>query len=118
MKPKLRPVVECDLCETFFIPKYEWECVCDNCIPPHDKDEWEDIINKPKHYTNWSIEPIDYIIANDMSFCEANIVKYITRYKYKNGIQDLEKAQFYINKLIESFRLAAILLPKTSFLKT
>ena len=56
---------------------------------------------KSKHYKQGSIEPIDYIIANNLNFIEGNIVKYITRYKYKNGLEDLKKAQFYINKLID-----------------
>jgi hypothetical protein len=55
----------------------------------------------PEHYKQGSIEPIDYIIANNLNFIEGNIIKYISRYKYKNGLEDLKKAQFYINKLIE-----------------
>jgi hypothetical protein len=55
----------------------------------------------PEHYKQGSIEPIDYIIANNLNFIEGNIIKYITRYKYKNGLEDLKKAQFYINKLID-----------------
>jgi len=58
-------------------------------------------INKPKHYTNGSIEPIDYITANSMNFLEGNIVKYVTRYKYKNGKEDLLKAEFYLKRLIK-----------------
>ena len=58
-------------------------------------------INKPKHYISGSIEPIDYIIANNMNFLEGNIIKYITRYKYKNGKEDLLKAEFYLKKLIK-----------------
>ena len=61
----------------------------------------EDMINHPKHYTNGKIEPIDYINANEMDYLEGNIVKYISRYKFKNGIEDLEKAKFYLNMLIE-----------------
>ena len=36
-----------------------------------------------------------------MDYLEGNIVKYISRYKYKNGVEDLEKARFYLNMLIE-----------------
>jgi len=63
----------------------------------------EDKINNPVHYTKWNIEPIDYITSNDMNFLEWNIIKYITRYKFKNWEEDLKKAQFYLNKLIEWF---------------
>ena len=65
------------------------------------KKDLEDIINHPKHYTNGKIEPIDYINANDMDYLEGNIIKYISRYKYKNGKEDLYKAKFYLNMLIE-----------------
>ena len=61
----------------------------------------EDKVNHPKHYTNGDIEPIDYINGNKMDYLEGNIVKYISRYKYKNGVEDLEKARFYLNMLIE-----------------
>ena len=55
----------------------------------------------PVHYRLGEIEPWDYIIANHLSFLEGNIVKYITRWKYKNGIEDLRKAKVYLDKLIE-----------------
>ena len=54
------------------------------------------------HYSNLAIEPIDFITANNLSFCEGNIVKYIARWKAKNGIEDLKKARWYIDFLIES----------------
>lgn len=58
-------------------------------------------ITNPPHYTQGTIEPLDYIFANNMTFLEGNIIKYVTRYKYKNGIIDLQKALFYLTKLIE-----------------
>jgi hypothetical protein len=61
----------------------------------------EDIINKPSHYTQGGIEPIDFIESNDMSFCQGNVVKYVTRYKFKGGVTDLKKARFYLDKLIK-----------------
>jgi hypothetical protein len=68
-----------------------------------NKTELIDFINNPPHYTAWWIEPINYIIANNLNFCEWNIVKYITRYKLKNWIQDLKKVEFYIKKIIETY---------------
>lgn len=53
------------------------------------------------HYQSKGIQPIDYILANELGFCEGNVVKYITRYKEKNGIEDLKKAKHYIDFLIE-----------------
>lgn len=56
----------------------------------------------PSYYQKGSIEVTDFITSNDMTFIEGNIVKYITRYKEKSGIQDLRKARWYLDKLIES----------------
>lgn len=44
---------------------------------------------------------MDYIIANNMNFLEGNIIKYVTRYKFKNGLEDLNKAKVYLEKLID-----------------
>jgi hypothetical protein len=53
------------------------------------------------HYKDKAIQPIIYIHANNLGFCEGNVVKYITRWREKNGIADLEKAKHYIELLIE-----------------
>ena len=63
--------------------------------------EGQDLVNNPPHY-NQGIETTDYIISNDMNFCEGNIVKYVTRYKIKGGVEDLKKAKWYLEKLIET----------------
>jgi hypothetical protein len=47
------------------------------------------------------MQPWDFIIENQLPFCEGNIIKYICRYKSKGGIDDLEKAKHYLEKLIE-----------------
>lgn len=53
------------------------------------------------HYKGLAIQPIEYIHANKMGYCEANVVKYITRWRDKGGKQDLEKVKHYIDLLIE-----------------
>ena len=53
------------------------------------------------HYKDKAIQPVVYIHANKLGFCEGNVVKYITRWKDKNGIADLEKAKHYIELLIQ-----------------
>jgi hypothetical protein len=53
------------------------------------------------HYTDCAIQPIEYIWANGLGFSEGNIVKYVTRWKSKGGIKDLEKARHHISLLIE-----------------
>lgn len=47
------------------------------------------------HYKNRGIQPIEYSSLNDLSFCQGNVVKYITRHKEKNGIEDLAKVIHY-----------------------
>ena len=56
---------------------------------------------KISHYAVCSIEPWDYIAANDLDFFQGNIVKYITRWRDKGGIDDLRKVRHYIDKYIE-----------------
>jgi len=53
------------------------------------------------HYNNFKIEPIDYIVKNNLGFLEGNVIKYVTRYKLKNGLEDLLKAKQYLEWLIE-----------------
>jgi hypothetical protein len=53
------------------------------------------------HYMDKAIQPWDYIVSNDLGFLEGNIIKYVTRWKDKNGVDDLRKAQHYLAKLIE-----------------
>lgn len=54
------------------------------------------------HYAKLPIQPIEYIMKNGLDFCAGNVVKYVTRYKSKNGIEDLHKARHYIDLLIAS----------------
>lgn len=66
----------------------------------------EDVINTPAHYTQGTIEPIDFIAGNQMDFLSGNIVKYVTRHKYKGKpVQDLEKAEFYLKRLIKETKV-------------
>jgi len=56
----------------------------------------------PDYYKKGKIEVTDFIIDQQLSFIEGNIIKYVTRYKDKSGIQDLRKCRWYIDKLIET----------------
>jgi hypothetical protein len=53
------------------------------------------------HYKDKGIQPIVYIHANNLGFCEGNVVKYVTRWKDKGGEADLRKAIHYLELLIE-----------------
>lgn len=68
----------------------------------------EDVVNHPEHYqTSKGLETIDVIEAftEDLTgmeaVCTANALKYVCRWKKKNGVQDLKKAKWYLEKLIE-----------------
>lgn len=52
------------------------------------------------HYRDMAIQPAEYCEKNKLSFCEGNVVKYVTRWRSKGGVQDLEKARHYIDMLI------------------
>ena len=54
-----------------------------------------------QHYKQWKIQPIEFIHANGLPYIEGNIIKYIMRHKFKNGLEDLKKARHYLDILIE-----------------
>lgn len=53
------------------------------------------------HYVKMKIQPVEYIEANNIPFIEGCVIKYLTRWRDKGGIKDLEKAKHYIDLLIE-----------------
>ena len=59
-------------------------------------------MNRPNHYENGTtIDVIDFCNLYNLDFIEGNIIKYVVRYKKKDGIKDLEKALVYLNRLID-----------------
>ena len=69
----------------------------------------EDTVNHPPHYNKGGLEAIDYIEqqleGGFADYLEGNVLKYIHRWRYKNGIEDLKKAEWYLKKLIETSRV-------------
>ena len=69
--------------------------------------EKEDMVNSPAHYNKAGIETIDALEAMLTPgfdyYLQGNVFKYLWRYRYKNGVEDLKKAQWYLNKLIEVY---------------
>ena len=53
------------------------------------------------HYTKLKIQPMEYSMANNLNACQHTAIKYVTRYKDKNGVEDLRKAIHTIEMLIE-----------------
>jgi hypothetical protein len=66
-----------------------------------------DMVNHPPHYNKAGIETIDALeamLTNGFDYyLQGNVFKYLWRYRYKNGTEDLKKAQWYLNKLIEVY---------------
>lgn len=60
-----------------------------------------------EHYKGKKIQPWDFIVDNDLGFLEGNVVKYVSRFRQKNGVEDLKKAKHYLEKLIEVETLRA-----------
>ena len=84
-----------------------FSCLCIHCGNLQDislpfKDNKPDMVNKPPHYNQGKIEVSDFIIDQKLDFLAGNIIKYVSRYRFKNGVEDLKKAQWYLNKLIEN----------------
>jgi len=71
-------------------------------------DDKEDMVNSPSHYTQGSIECIDAIaqVVKDLqgmeAMCTGNAIKYLWRWKHKNGVEDLKKAQWYLQRMIDN----------------
>ena len=65
-----------------------------------------DKINHPQHYTNGKVECIDAIesataeLVGIEAVCVGNVIKYVWRFKLKNGTEDLQKAKWYLERLI------------------
>ena len=107
---------ECNGCDVCLLEKFSGGVIC-------DFDEWSDdklaiaydhvyknspdMVNHPKHYTQGGIECIDALKAATVgkrgieAVCVANVIKYLWRYEEKNGIEDVRKAKFYIERLLK-----------------
>jgi hypothetical protein len=53
------------------------------------------------HYKRNTIQPWDYVVANNLDYFQGSIIKYVTRWKDKGGLEDLKKAQHFLNKYME-----------------
>ncbi|AAR97713.1 DUF3310 domain-containing protein [Bordetella bronchiseptica] len=53
------------------------------------------------HYKDMPIQPVEFIHKNGIGYFEGNVIKYVSRWRKKNGVEDLKKARHYIDLLIE-----------------
>jgi hypothetical protein len=61
----------------------------------------KDIQEGGSHYKDLAIQPIEYILANSIPYAEGSVIKYVTRWRAKGGVQDLKKAKHFLELLIE-----------------
>lgn len=76
-----------------------WSSDCSQCASDAKKSPLAKQIGG-SHYKDLAIQPVEYIYANGIGYFEGNVIKYVTRWKEKGGIDDLEKAKHYIDLLI------------------
>ena len=94
--------VKCMVCKKEYIVKKsvlintDYFYVCPTCR----LEEKNNI--RPDHYGCSKIDVIDFCQANNLDFMQGNVIKYVFRYKNKNGLEDLEKAKEYIDRMIEN----------------
>ena len=61
-----------------------------------------DPVNHPAHYTTGKIEVLDFILDQQFGYLAGQVIKYVSRYRHKGApVQDLEKAEFYLRRLIK-----------------
>ena len=60
----------------------------------------KEAVEHPDHY-NKGIETIDYIESWEMDFNQGNVIKYVSRYSMKGGLEDLKKAKWYLERMID-----------------
>lgn len=86
----------CGLCKYFD----GGDCINDKFCCNYNLFETKNSKIKPSYYGS-GIDVIEFCLRNNLTFMQGNVIKYVTRYKSKNGIEDLEKAKEYIDRLIE-----------------
>jgi hypothetical protein len=79
--------------------------------PAPPMSPFESTIN-PSHYKKGKIEVIDFIIDQDMDYLTASCQKYLARWKHKNGVEDLKKCRWFLDKLIEQQEVEGVSNPK------
>ena len=84
----------------------EKECKVGGCTHAEAKEMRDDLIDHPEHYTAGHIECIDAIQSalteeEFRGYCKGNILKYVWRERHKAGVESLEKAEWYLNRLIQ-----------------
>ena len=67
-------------------------------------ESWDDPLTAQvggDHYSKLAIQPVEYITANNLSYLQGSVIKYVTRYQDKNGVEDLQKAIHFVKMMIQ-----------------
>lgn len=98
----------CFECKHYPTPTNEHPC--NKCLEYDHKPNWvaEADPVSPDHYQQGWIQPSDFIRANPyLTYCEGNVIKYLCRYRFKGGLEDLKKAKRYLDWVVEDAEKAA-----------
>jgi hypothetical protein len=98
---KRHPEVEARSATVIYNPKPTAKAITD--LPTWQKPSLAgsyNVISSPAHYARFAIQPIDFIEANGLDFLQASVLKYLVRFPFKNGVEDLHKARDMLNRLI------------------
>jgi hypothetical protein len=74
-----------------------WDMISSNNVPLPLKTQVGG-----SHYASMAIQPFEYIHANGLGFAEGCVIKYVSRWKAKGGVEDLQKAKHFLDLLIEA----------------
>lgn len=94
----------------WYIEYYHLEKIDETKEERTSTDKEKEMVNHPVHYTSGKVECINAIesatgeLTGIEAVCTGNIIKYVWRWKFKNGVEDLEKASWYLNKLIKEVK--------------
>jgi len=102
--------VECSTCRNAHLMGLGKE-PCKSCVlsgyldyEPRDKPVAPSTPTSPSYYSRFKIQPLDFIAANKLDFLTGNIIKYVMRHDAKNGLEDLQKAKVYLERLIQQVK--------------
>ena len=70
-------------------------------------ESWDDPLTAQvggTHYSKLAIQPVEYIVANNLDYLQGSVIKYVTRFKDKNGLEDLQKAEHFLQMLKQEYK--------------
>ena len=72
--------------------------------PAEAGEDVPDPVNNATYYKRFEIEPIKFIMLNRLSYAVGNVIKYVCRHDGKNGLEDILKAKWYLERIIEDYQ--------------